>query len=396
MKTVLVVQERAADLPVPDFDFRTPMQVARCPNVTGLAEKGIGGTLAPRHARHPVRPHHLMAHLLGIDPALIGDLRRAPLELRATDGALSEQGMVFRGDFVTYDGSVLSDAQLGMGYDETRLLVAYLNSQSPPFGAEIVLLGEGKVLVRFPEMSEEPPDDLNPLEAVGIDLEKQISRMSGAHPALALMDWVGRNLEQHEINEVRLGLGENPANGLWLWSGGHPVQSLMPFDGQKISGCVMSRDASALGLGRACELETLSMADPYAMEHDGPVFDVKQVVHALRSHDVLMVYVPAPDEIRGFRGPQEKVRKLEAVDYHVLGPLVELLKSFRPYRIMVISAGIGCSMTGETQPGKLPFVLAGEALEADSCTRWDETSCGAGLWSDLPLERIAKNLWSSD
>ncbi|GAI70799.1 unnamed protein product, partial [marine sediment metagenome] len=48
-------------------------------------------------------------------------------------------------------------------------------------------------------------------------ISKNLPRGKNANFLVDLMQRSGKFLENHEINKVRIDLGENPANLIWLW-----------------------------------------------------------------------------------------------------------------------------------------------------------------------------------
>ena len=66
-------------------------------------------------------------------------------------------------------------------------------------------------------------------------------------------------LQEHEINQVRVDLGENPANMIWLWGQGTtPV--LLKFNSKyKVAGALVADSEFAKGVGRLSGLTVLDV-----------------------------------------------------------------------------------------------------------------------------------------
>src|SRR5436309_3458829 len=58
-------------------------------------------------------------------------------------------------------------------------------------------------------------------------------------------------------------------------------------------------------------------------------------VAALAEHDVVCVHVEAPDEASHEGKADEKVKALERIDEHIIGPLLEALQKYPAWRILV-------------------------------------------------------------
>ena len=48
-KIVMLVMDGVGDIPHPDFDFKTPLDAAKTPNMDKLAEKSVLGRIVPVH-----------------------------------------------------------------------------------------------------------------------------------------------------------------------------------------------------------------------------------------------------------------------------------------------------------------------------------------------------------
>ena len=61
-----------------------------------------------------------------------------------------------------------------------------------------------------------------------------------------------------------------------------------------------------------------------------------------------------------------------------MGPLLDLLEAFRPYRILLVSDGAVSTEARHPTSGSVPMVVAGEGIKADEAPRWDEEACALG------------------
>ncbi len=99
-----------------------------------------------------------------------------------------------------------------------------------------------------------------------------------------------------------------------------------------------------------------------------------------------MVWVHAPFSAGRFEGPEEKVRRLDAVDYYVTGPLRAILLKHRPSRMCLIAAGL--RHRGLPEKGRAPFVLWGEGVSTDTVKAWNESDALAGALGCPKLTRL--------
>ncbi len=108
MKAILLIIDGLGDLPTP----KTPLQVAKTPNLDKLAKKGITGMLSPI-AKYIV-PGSDTSHLqlLGYDPAFFYR-GRGPFEALGLGIDLQDGDIAFRANFATVKGETVVDRRAG-------------------------------------------------------------------------------------------------------------------------------------------------------------------------------------------------------------------------------------------------------------------------------------------
>ena len=99
--------------------------------------------------------------------------------------------------------------------------------------------------------------------------------------------------------------------------------------------------------------------------------------------DFVSVHVEAPDEAGHNGDAAAKVQALEQIDEHVVGPVLQKLRSFDAWRVLCLPdhpTPVGVR-THTSQP--VPFCMAGTGVAADRATRFTEA---AGAESDLHID----------
>jgi len=108
----------------------------------------------------------------------------------------------------------------------------------------------------------------------------------------------------------------------------------------------------------------------------------RAAVDALGRYDVVIVHVEAPDEAGHQGNAGAKVRAIEEIDRHVVGPLLIGLRSFREWRVLVVPDH-PTPVTMRVHTGEPPpFCMAGTGIprQADAGNRFTELAAkGAGL-----------------
>ena len=100
-------------------------------------------------------------------------------------------------------------------------------------------------------------------------------------------------------------------------------------------------------------------------------------VDALKAHDLVCVHIEAPDEASHEGKPEAKVKALEEIDRHVVGPLLEALPKFGEWRIFVSPDHRTPLRTRAHAYGEVPFAVAGTGISSQGQASYDETVAAA-------------------
>lgn len=388
MKRVIVLVDAAGDLPYAELRDQTPLDVARSPNARALAAAGQCGTLklTAWNSSHSMA---MLTEACGYPLKSARAIRWGPLAARAAGGHPDSSRFRALAHLITrLDGEVTGVAFPHSDAEQKELLGKLERELSAALGSEIhcISFGKGRFILDMPRLEAMPAIKHTPTDLTGKSLDK-LTR--GWPDRLRKVVMLGSEvLEHHPINGIRLDLGENPINGLWLWSGGN-LSGVSQSEGMR-GQAMMSSEPLALGLAGALGLPTLPMESPYGLDRIDAAFDVGDFVTLLRRADEVVVWVPAPFSRGPHEGPEEKVRRLDAIDYYITGPIRAVLETEIPGRMLLQAAGIrhhGCP-----EKGRAPFVLWGEGLPADGAKAWSEREglrggLGSPKFSTL-LERL--------
>jgi 2,3-bisphosphoglycerate-independent phosphoglycerate mutase len=203
----------------------------------------------------------------------------------------------------------------------------------------------------------------------------------------SILEQVRKTLNEHSVNELRRDLGEMPVSGVWCWSGGHRL----PAPPVRSTGCaLLSPDPFIKGLAVHGQVPFLSLPDPY--HASGPSFPTREVKELLRTHDELLIWIPAPFASEDFQEAQEKVRRMVEMDYRLLGPIRSLLQEEERARLLLAAAGV--RHRGRPERGLAPCLLWGTGVSPDPVSEWTEAAgmegrLGMIRWSSL-LETLRK------
>lgn len=345
MKRVLLAAEALADEPLAEHQDRTPLEIAKAPVLSDSAMKGrVGSTVfAPR--KLPAGADVACFSLLGYDP-LEFYTGIAPLEALAWGIPQRDDEVAFRCDLVTVLDETLVDATAGhISTKEMKIFADELNRAAGSGDVRFHALDGHRMILM---VRQESLDDLELAPAtaiVGDKLDRHLPSSRAYASLLEIFEKARAVLEPHEINRVRVDLGENPANRIWLWGQGKrpaPVAFERRFG---VNGAVHSAADFARGLGRALGL---SVADKLAA--------------AIAANDFVFSYLPKEEGEAGLKGKISRIERLESAFCEAL----EAVRSASEWRICVATDTV--SPIGKEKPthGKVPFFVCGTGIEAEN------------------------------
>lgn len=389
MKSLVILLEQAADTPRADLEKRTPLAVARCPTAARLVSEGQAGVLtAPRrHAR--LHPEPLLGMLCGLDEASASRLSRGALEVWSLGIDCAGFTHAYCGQFVTMDDGKLRDAGVErLTFQETEQLATAVQRRFDPARVRLVPRAPGRLVVLVRSSDEDLPYGQSPWSDEAGDLPEELGR---GFPLFEEM--LGKSLEElgrHAINDVRVDLGENPANAIWLWGGGPLARATAVPLRLKF----FTQSAMAAGLARVLGAPAEPLLDPWLPAPPSAIADPEAVRGWLADCDRLIIYVEAPPAFASGDGV-EKARLLERIDFLLIQPLLDAMRRVKQRRVLLASVAHSADVGGSLPH---PVALWGSHIEPDSCDHWDEEACRAGTLTgrspaDLALMLLGDEKW---
>jgi 2,3-bisphosphoglycerate-independent phosphoglycerate mutase len=377
VKTAVVLLVGAADRPHAGLKGETPLRRARLPRLAALLAEGRPGRLSTSAPGAAPGPQTALPLLFGYAADALP--AAGPLEAVGLGREIRADETVFVADLVTLRDGILADPTGGRPREaEARVLRDSLHAAlggegrlelgSRSYRHLLVLAAEGAGHVET-----RPPHALTGEEARGHDPEGP-----GAARLLEVERRAAAVLGAHEVNAIRLDLGENPATALRCWGGGG-APSLAPAPAARGAAfAVVCGPGLARGLAKASGGSARD-AGP------GGAGAAAEALTALDAGAELVIVVLEDPWERSLDGDAAgKVEALERADAAVIGPLRDGLALRGPWRLAV-AAVAGCSSSERLalpEPG--PFVLAGEGVPSGA--RKDGFTETAAAAADLAVE----------
>jgi 2,3-bisphosphoglycerate-independent phosphoglycerate mutase len=343
MKYVIIVGDGMADYPIQSLGGRTPLMVARTPHMDWMAKQGEIGLV--RTIPDGFNPGSEIANLsiFGYDPIRYYT-GRGPLEAASLGVKLADDDIAFRCNLVTlkFQGNkiVMEDFSAGHITDgEAKKVILDLNKEMATneirfysglsYRHLMVLKNGAAKFSNLEKLELTPPHDI-----IGKEITTLLSQMK--EPVLALMNESQKLLKSHPINLARESKGLPPANSIWLWGQGRSPRMITLKERFGMDGYVISAVHLIKGIGILAGLEVLEVpgiTGYFDTNYDGKA---QYAMRGLREKDFVYVHVEAPDEAGHMGNPQLKIEAIEAFDEKIVGPILEGMKDFRRYKVLVL------------------------------------------------------------
>lgn len=337
MKYAIIIPDGAADEPLKELNGKTPIEAAHTPNMDRIAMEGRQGTARTVPEGFESGSDVATMSLLGYDPNVY-HTGRAPLEAAAQKIPLAPTDWVFRCNLVTTrDGLMKDHSAGGISNAQARQLITDLAKAIDIPGFEFhtgvsyrnLLVYRGK---QDFEVTTKPPHEI-PEEPAA----KWAPRGKGSEILNQIMDRSKELLADHPINQARRARGINPATQVWLWGQGH-APAIPTFEkrfGVK-TGCMITGVDLLRGLAVLLGWDVHEVDGMTSFHDTNYVGQGKDTAAMLDKYDLVLSHVEAPDEASHQADWKTKVEAIEHIDKYVVGPVLEKLRTFPAWRILVL------------------------------------------------------------
>ncbi len=339
-----------SDLPLPERQGKTPLSLARKPNIDRLASQGLAGLVKTVPDGMPPGSDTANLSVMGYDPRRYYT-GRAPLEAISMGIDLADGDVAFRCNLVTLTGQapdgpfaaqVMADYSAGeISSPEAHQLIQAVNDQLADDRRQVyagksyrhcLVWKQGSL-----DMKLVPPHDIL-TRVIGDHLPSG----PDAQPLLDMMVASQTFLPQHPVNQARVQAGLNPGNAIWIW--GQGVRPDLPnlADQHQLRGAVITAVDLIQGIGLCAGLEVITVPGATGTIDTNFEGKAQAAIDALMAgHNYIYLHVEAPDECGHHAQLDEKIRAIELIDEHIVGPVWQALEAHRTaggegYRLMVL------------------------------------------------------------
>lgn len=342
MKYLVMLCDGMADEPNEALGNSTPMEKANKPCMDSLAAKAEVGIV--KTVAEGLKPGSDVANLsvLGYEPAVYYS-GRSPLEAASIGIDLKDTDVTLRCNLVTLSDeedyekkTILDYCADDISSEEAKILIEYIQEK----------LGNDKFRF-YPGVSYRhclvwsngnphpgvltPPHDIT-----GNVITDYIPKGEAVDELYDLMKKSYDLLKDHPVNKARIARGKRPANSIWLW--GEGTKPLLDNFSEKFGkkGSMISAVDLLKGIAICAGMNSVDVEG--ATGYLDTNFDGKckaAIEEFKKGADLVYIHVEAPDEC-GHRGEIEnKVKAIEMIDEHILAPVVEFLRGYDDFAVLV-------------------------------------------------------------
>jgi 2,3-bisphosphoglycerate-independent phosphoglycerate mutase len=382
MKYIFILADGMADYPLEDLGEKTPLEAARTPHLDRLAREGAGGRVTTIPANLPPGSDVANLSLLGYSPAKFYT-GRAPLEAASLGITLRADDIAFRCNLVTISEGKLVDYSAGhISSRESTVLIELLEEKLGGKGIKFYPgVSYRHILLIKEELLEEGRGRLRtvpPHDITGQEFLPFLPRGAGARFLKDLIQQSRLILDEQEINDIRIDLGENPASMIWLWGQGKAPR--LPDFQEKfgLRGALISAVDLLKGIAITAGMDIIDV--PGITGYFDTDYEAKGR-HALRAaadHDFVYVHVEAPDEAGHAGNILEKIKAIEAIDEKIVGPVMRSAPELGDLRVVVApDHATPVSLKTHTSD-PVPWAVWGTGIEPDAARVYSEREARHG------------------
>lgn len=388
MKYVTLLCDGMADEPIPELDGKTPMEKARKPCMDKLFESSFAGLAHTIPDSLPAGSDVANLSVFGFPPEKYYT-GRSPLEAMSMGLDMSDGEIAFRCNLVTLSGDgpidslVMEDFSAGeISSEEAHALISALSEEL----ANDALSFNAGIMYRHCVLWMYGPKDVlltPPHDIIGLKTAEYLPKGKGAKEVLEIIKKSMVILKQQPINLERISRGQNPGNAVWLWGQGSKPKLPNYYSHFGIHGAVVSTVDLIRGIGITAGMKTFQIPD--SAEDPGANASLKAAatLKALKDGaDFVYIHVETPDECGHQGHARQKADSISRIDKELLAPLIEGLKGFGEFRILIMPDHPTPVRLRTHTRGPVPFMIYDSTKNLAGFkkhTSFTENSCKTGI-----------------
>ena len=388
-----------ADRPMERLGGKTPLMVAKTPNIDALCAKSRTGRLITVPADMPPSSDVANLGVLGYNVREVYE-GRGVLEAASMGIEIQPGEMAMRCNVICIEENKIKNHSAGhITSEEARHLIDTLNEQ---LGSDTIRFYPGVsyrhlLVIKGGDKAVQctPPHDVpgTPFK----DVLVQTMHSEARETAELLNDLILRSqeiLNDHPINQRRRQAGKDPANSIWPWSPGYKpnMQTFAELYGIP-HGAVISAVDLIQGLGVYAGFQVINVEGATGLYDTNYEGKAQAVIGALQDVDFVYLHIEASDEAGHEGDEQLKITTIEYLDQRVVKYVVEQIAAMEePVAIAVLpDHPTPCEVRTHVHD-PVPFLMYHPGKTPDNVVEFHEESVKDGSYGLLEGNQFIKAL----
>lgn len=379
MKYAIVIPDGCSDFPMVELDGKTPLEVANIPWMDRVASEGLIGRTDNVPSHLPAGSEVANMTLFGYDPNKFFT-GRAPIEAAAQGIELGELDWAIRCNLVTIVDQIMVDftADHISTAEATELLQSMSGVIDDPRLEFVPGVSYRNLLIYRGRQGEPPPFSADtrtraPHDLTDMAVGDDYPRGPGSDLLTELMDRSVPLFAEHPVNVARRAAGKKPTSNVWLWGQGRSPVLPSFHERYGLRGVMITAVDLLRGLAALIGWDRIEVEGATGYLDTNYRGKGEAAVKALDEYDIVCVHVEATDEASHEGRYEQKIAALEAIDQHVVAPILQKLQSFPEYRMLVLPDHPTPCSTKKHSHGMVPLAVCGSGIAA-SGAQYHETA----------------------
>ena len=374
MKYAIIIPDGCSDYPLDALGGKTPLEAANIPHMDRVAAQGLVAQTDNTPAHFPAGSEVANMTLFGYDPNVYFT-GRAPIEAAAQGITFGEYDWAVRCNLVTIVDQIMVDFTADhISSEEAKQLLGALSELVTDPRIEFVPGVSYRNLMMFRGSADNPAPFTSdsrtraPHDLTDLSVTSDYPRGPGSDLLVDLMQRSVPVFEQHPVNLARIAAGKKPATNVWLW--GQGKSPILPSFEERfgLRGAMITAVDLLRGLAALIGWERIEVEGATGYLDTNYAGKGQAAVEALDQFDIVCVHVEATDEASHEGRYDEKIKALEAIDTHVVAPVLEKLQSLGDYRLLILPDHPTPCSTKKHSHGMVPLALCGSDISASGAS----------------------------
>jgi 2,3-bisphosphoglycerate-independent phosphoglycerate mutase len=335
IKYLVLVGDGMGDYSCDALSGKTPLQAAHTPAMDSIAARGRMGLMRTIPSGKEAGSDVANLGIMGYDTAVF-HTGRSPLEAASMGIELQVTDVAYRCNLVTLsfkqDGGIIMEDYAGghISSEKARLVVDAIEKRSGGDGIHFFPGVSYRHILVWENGREDlpniPPHDILGQEVGSYLNDHDFPRLNG----IIRQSWPLFEVLRHEHPDIK-------ANSIWLWGQGK-APKLPSFQNKYgLNGGVISAVDLLRGIGVYAGLTPIRVPGVTGYLDTNYAGKVEYALSALESMDIVYLHVEAPDEAAHSGELALKIRAIEDFDRQVVGPVMDGLKRYDHFRVLLIT-----------------------------------------------------------